>query len=77
MVATFLPIIEREVAEIGVRRGWHGTLVLQVRRRCERVRVFGGPESAGMTPWRDADANNPSEIAEVLRLMTHKDKGGK
>lgn len=70
MVATLARCVEREIAAIRVRRGWRGKLILQVRRRVESFSSpFCDPQPAGLSAWRDADANNPDEVAEAVSMM--------
>jgi len=69
MVATRVPVVWREIADVRVRIGWRGKLIIQVRNRLERWPSFGEPEPAGFGPWRDADSKDPSELAQVIRLL--------
>ena len=69
MMMSIKPVVRREVVAMRVRVNWRGALVLQVRNRLERVRLIGAPEDAGLSTWRDADARNPSELAQVILLL--------
>jgi hypothetical protein len=70
MVADIWVIQNNEIAKLRVRRGWRGKLVLQVCNRQTRTRnPFLDPEPAGFSPWRDANANDPAEVARVMELM--------
>jgi len=60
---------QREVVAVRVRLGWRGKLILQVRNRVVRVRIFGDDEYVGVSPWRDADARRPAELAQAIRLL--------
>ena len=58
------------MAELSVRVTWNNKVVLQVRNRLERRYRMGiEPEDAGLSGWRDADPNNPSELKEILLLL--------
>ena len=69
MIQSTVFLVECEVAEVRVRAGWRGRLILQVRHRNERRRIFGEPEDAGLGPWRDADWRRPDVLAQVIGLL--------
>lgn len=73
MVADRWPIGDTdEVAALGVRRGFRGKLVLQVRhQRYEfKPEEFGGNRHLGMGPWRDANGDDPHQVAQIVKLLT-------
>lgn len=69
MVSIPTPIFRREVARVRVRIGWRGKLILQVSNRLERMPLVGDDDAAGFSEWRDADARNPAELAQVIELL--------
>ncbi len=81
MMSTFMGSArETQIAAVRVRRGCFGKLVVQVRYKIER------PESplpgreliyhvCGLSPWRDANANDFAEVLMVAKLIGMSDEG--
>jgi len=78
MAAFSLPAHERgEIADVRMRRGFRGTLVVQVRYKMARpgIPMPGRPteyQDAGLSAWRDADAENLREACALHILVSSK-----
>lgn len=71
---------ETQIASVRVRRGWFGKLIVQVRYKIERP---GSPlpgreliyHVCGLSPWRDANANDFAESLLVAKLIGMSEEG--
>lgn len=73
-VGSLMPIEEVGVAAVRFRRGWLGRMIVQAKfsRAQRRLLPPGAPtewQDAGLTDWRDADANNLNEALMIANYL--------
>lgn len=68
------PVRKDRIADIRLRRGWFGRLVVQVKYALSECIPTppGRPtvwREAGYSTWKDANANDIAELVELVDLM--------
>jgi hypothetical protein len=65
--------IEQEIANLRVRRSLTGKMILQLRRVTRECINIANPKfiNPAVGPWKDANGNDATEIAEVMALLQH------